>query len=286
MFLDFDDHRPETPSVPPVISRREGVLLSLVLHLSLTIAYLVMPDQWFAREVAPYPPARPQDDVQFVMMESPKNMTPPPPQAEASDLDRRATTVERPPEADNPAPLSRGNTPDKLVGSPVPEPAKGANGSELTPPPPEAPVVLPDTAAKAAGAEGLAKSLRNLQQYLRNENFSNDTGGQAQQDATINFDSRGVDFGWWLRRFVAQVKGNWYIPQAAMVLKGRVVITLFIHRNGTISDVTIIQSSGHVSLDSAAANALRGSNPTVALPVEYPEDKVLFTVTFIYGVER
>jgi TonB family protein len=286
MFLDFDDHRPETPSVPPVISRREGVLLSLVFHLSLTVAYLVMPDQWFAREVVPYTPPRSQDDVQFVMMESPKNMTPPPPQAEASDLDRRATTVERPPEADNPAPLSRGNTPDKLVGSPVPEPAKGANGSELTPPPPEAPVVLPDTAAKAAGAEGLAKSLRNLQQYLRNENFSNDTGGQAQQDATINFDSRGVDFGWWLRRFVAQVKGNWYIPQAAMVLKGRVVITLFIHRNGTISDVTIIQSSGHVSLDSAAANALRGSNPTVALPVEYPEDKVLFTVTFIYGVER
>ena len=286
MFLDFDDHRPETPSVPPVISRREGVLLSLVIHLSLTVAYLVMPDQWFARQAVPYTPPRPQDDVQFVMMESPKNMTTPPPQAEASDLDRRATTVERPPEADNPAPLSRGNTPDKLVGGPVPEPAKGANGSELTPPPPEAPVVLPDTAAKAAGAEGLARSLRNLQQYLRNENFSNDTGGQAQQDATINFDSRGVDFGWWLRRFVAQVKGNWYIPQAAMVLKGRVVITLFIHRNGTISDVTIIQSSGHVSLDSAAANALRGSNPTVALPVEYPEDKVLFTVTFIYGVER
>lgn len=285
MFLDFDDHRPETPSVPPVISRREGVLLSLVVHLSLTVAYLVMPDQWFAREAVPYTPPRPQDDVQFVMMESPKNMTTPPPQAEASDLDRRATTVERPPEADNPAPLSRGNTPDKLVGGPVPEPAKGANGSELTPPP-EAPVVLPDTAATAAGAEGLAKSLRNLQQYLRNENFSNDTGGQAQQDATINFDSRGVDFGWWLRRFVAQVKGNWYIPQAAMVLKGRVVITLFIHRNGTISDVTIIRSSGHVSLDSAAANALRGSNPTVALPVEYPEDKVLFTVTFIYGVER
>lgn len=285
MFLDFDDHRPETPSVPPVISRREGVLLSLVVHLSLTVAYLVMPDQWFAREAVPYPP-RPQDDVQFVMMESPKNMTTPPPQAEASDLDRRATTVERPPEADNPAPLSRGNTPDKLVGGPVPEPPKGANGSELTPPPPEAPVVLPDTATKAAGAEGLAKSLRNLQQYLRNENFSNDTGGQAQPDATINFDSRGVDFGWWLRRFVAQVKGNWYIPQAAMVLKGRVVITLFIHRNGTISDVTIIQSSGHASLDSAAANALRGSNPTVALPVEYPESKVLFTVTFIYGVER
>jgi len=287
MFLDFDDHRPETPSVPPVISRREGVLLSLVVHLSLTIAYLVMPDQWFARDVVPYTPPTPQDDVQFVMMESPKNMTTPPPRAEASDLDRRATTVERPRQAENPAPFSRGNTPDKVEGGPPVEPPKGDRGTgEVTPPRPEAPTLLPETAAKAAGADGLAKSLRNLQQYLRNENFSNDTGGQVQQDATINFDSKGVDFGWWLRRFVAQVKGNWYIPQAAMVLRGRVVITLYIHRNGTISDVTIIQSSGHASLDSSAANALRGSNPTVALPVEYPEDKVLFTVTFIYGAER
>jgi TonB family protein len=62
-----------------------------------------------------------------------------------------------------------------------------------------------------------------------------------------------------------------------------VVITLHIHRNGTISDVTLIQSSGHASLDSSAVNALRSSNPTVALPAEYPEDKVLFTVTFLYN---
>jgi TonB family protein len=285
MHLDFDDHRPETPSVPSVISRREGVLLSLVVHLSLTIVYLLMPEQWFAREVVTYPPP-PREDVQFVMMETPKNMTtPPPPRAEASDLDRRATTLERPPEADNPAPMSRGNTPDKTVGGPPPEAPPGSNDA-TEPPKPEAPAVLPTATPKPPGSEGLAKSLRNLQQYLRNENFSNPNGGQVQQDATINFDSKGVDFGWWLRRFVAQVKGNWYVPQAAMVLRGRVVITLNIHRNGTITDVTIIQSSGHASLDSAAANALRGSNPTVALPAEYPEDKVLFTVTFIYGVER
>jgi TonB family protein len=83
---------------------------------------------------------------------------------------------------------------------------------------------------------------------------------------------------------VAQVKSNWFIPQAAMVLKGRVVITLNIHRNGAISDITVIQSSGIQSLDNAAANALRTSNPTVALPPEYPEDKVLFTVTFLYNL--
>jgi protein TonB len=183
--------------------------------------------------------------------------------------------------------MSRGNTPDKVEGAPPAEPPKGSSGAaeSTPPPPPEAPVILPPAAAPAGTpGEGLANSLRNLQRTLRNENFSNEDGGQTQQDAQISFDSKGVDFGWWLRRFVAQVKSNWFIPQAAMVLKGRVVITLNIHRNGTISDVTVIQSSGIQSLDSAAVNALRSSNPTVALPPEYPEDKVLFTVTFLYNL--
>jgi TonB family protein len=286
MYLDFDDHHPDTPHLPPAFSRLERVLLTVVAYLVIVIAWLVMPASWFQpRELVQLTPA-PKDDVQFVMMEPLRDrVAPPKVTAEASDIDRQAATRERAPKPDNPEPFSRGNTPEKVEGALVPEPPKGSSGPPENVPPPEAPVILPPTPAAPARTpgEGLANSLRNLQKYLRDENFSNDTGGQTQQDAQISFDSKGVDFGWWLRRFVAQVKGNWYIPQAAMILKGRVVITLYIHRNGTISDVTLIQSSGHASLDSSAVNALRGSNPTVALPAEYPEDKVLFTVTFLYN---
>lgn len=285
MYLDFEDHHPETPHLPPAFTRLERLLLTVVAYLVVVIAYLVVPASWFApRELAPLTQLPPQDDVTFVMMEPLQDRVAPPKiQAEASDIDRQAATRERAPVPDNPAPLSRGNTPEKVEGAPASEPPKGSSGVAETPPP-EAPVVLPSiTAPAGTPGEGLANSLRNLQKSLRNENFSNETGGQTQQDAQISFDSRGVDFGWWLRRFVAQVKGNWFIPQAAMVLKGRVVITLYIHRNGTISEVTVIQSSGIQSLDSAAVNALKSSNPTVALPPEYPEDRVLFTVTFLYN---
>ncbi len=293
MYLDFDDRRPETPSVPPVISRREGVLLSLVFHLSLTIVYLVMPEGWFAREVVPVaPPAAPQENVRFVQMEPLlERSVPPPPQAEASDLDRRASTIERPPDADNPAPFSRGNTPDKTVGTPPTPPSGGDNGTAADPPrevPPaaDAPSILPgETAAKAAG-EGLARSLQNLQRFLQQDNFANSRGGQAEQDAQISFDSKGVDFGWWLRRFVAQVKGNWFIPQIAQITPGRVVITFNVHRNGFLSDIQLLKTSGHRALDDAAINALRTSNPTVPLPAEYPDDKAFFTVTFLYNVYR
>lgn len=287
MYLDFEDHRPDTPHLPAAFSRLERLLLTTVAYLLLVIAYLVVPASWFApNELVNMTPVPPKDDVTFVMMEPLRDMPAPPKvTAEASDIDRQAATREKAPVPANPEPFSRGNTPDKVEGAPPVEPPKGANGTEASaPPPPDAPVVLPptETAARTPG-EGLANSLRNLQKYLRNDNFSNENGGQTQQDAQISFDSKGVDFGWWLRRFVAQVKGNWFIPQAAMVLKGKVVVTLMIHRNGTISDVTLIQSSGHTSLDVSAVNALRGSNPTVALPAEYPEDKVLFTVTFFYN---
>lgn len=294
MYLDFDDHRPETPSVPPVISRREGVLLSLVLHLSLTIVYLLTPEGFFASNVVPVTPVpAPQDNVQFVMMEPlMERSVPPPPQAEASDLDRRATTRERAPQPENAAPFSRGNTIDKVVGAPASEPPRGDNGTspstpEPAPPSPEAtPIAATDSTPPKAAGQGLARSLQNLSNYLKQDNYQNDRGGQAEQDAQISFDSKGVDFGWWLRRFVAHVKSNWFIPQMAQITPGRVVITFNVHRNGFLTDIEVIKSSGHRALDQAAVTALRTSSPTVALPPEYPDDKAFFTVTFLYNVIR
>lgn len=293
MYLDFDDHRPETPSVPPVISRREGVLLSLVFHLSLTIVYLLTPEGFFAAPVVPVEARPPQDNVQFVMMEPlMERPVAPPPQAEASDLDRRATSRERPPTPENPAPFSRGNTPDKVVGAPSGEPPKGDNSNapptpDPTPPAPDAPsIVANDPAPPRGGGRGLANSLQNLSKYLQQNNFANDRGGQPEQDAQISFDSKGVDFGWWLRRFVTHVKSNWNIPVMAQVTPGRVVITFNVHRNGFITDIEVIKTSGHRALDMAAVNALRTSSPTVALPPEYPDDKAFFTVTFLYNVLR
>lgn len=293
MYLDFEDHRPETPSVPPVISRREGVLLSLVIHLALTIAYLLMPKDYFASpEAVVVPPQAPQEQVQFVMMEPlVERSVPPPPRAEFSDLDRRASTIERPPTPTETTPFSRGNTPDKVVGAPPAEPTGGDRGTGPPVPdpastPPDGFSVVQEQAPTRAAGEGLARSLQNLQQYLKQDNFANDRGGQAEQDAQISFDSKGVDFGWWLRRFVAQVKTNWFVPQMAQITPGRVVITFNVHRNGFITDIEVLRTSGHRALDLAATNALRASSPTVPLPAEYPDDKAFFTVTFIYNVVR
>jgi TonB family protein len=197
-----------------------------------------------------------------------------------------------PPNPQNDTPFSRGNTPDKVVGAPN-ERTKGPDNPQ--PPAPTSTAPPPDVASKIAtdtspvtqrppAGGSLGNQLRNLQQFLQDQNFDNPLGGQADQNAPdISFDSKGIDFGPWLRRFVAQVKGNWYVPQAAMFLKGRVVIQFYISRNGNISELKVVQPSPIEPFNLAALNALKLSNPTLKLPPDYPDDRAFFTVTFHYN---
>ena len=151
----------------------------------------------------------------------------------------------------NDTPFSRGNTPDKVVGAPNRADRRGpiirsrrSSTSTATPPDVASKVVTdtsPVTPRPPAGGS-LGNQLRNLQQFLQDQNFDNPQGGQADQNAPdIQFDSKGVDFGPWLRRFVAQVKRNWYVPQAAMFLKGRVVIQFYVSRNGNDFGLKVVQ---------------------------------------------
>ena len=95
-------------------------------------------------------------------------------------------------------------------------------------------------------------------------------------DGTTNFrltnvgglNTKGVEFGPWIRRFVAQVKRNWLIPYAAMSMKGHVVVTFNVHKDGTISDLQVVGASPVGAFNNAAYGALASSNPTAPLPPE------------------
>ncbi len=303
MYLDFEDYRPETPRVPSPISVREGVLLSLVFHLTLLLAIVLFPKFFFrssAAPVAPVPMDQPPLRFVEVLPLSDKSL-PPIVKTNPSDLDRRSATRERAPDPDNTMPFSRGNTSQLIEGGPKvpPQAAATPRSPAVQPSPPatsaadasQSPMTVPaptppsPAVAPQQASRGLSDSLRNLQQYLRNENYDNLRGGNADQSADIQFDSMGVDFGPWLRRFKNQVERNWIVPTAAMTYRGRVVIQFNVLRNGTIIDLNVVQPAGYPSLTSSALNALKLSNPTAALPPEYPADRVFFTVTFHYNEE-
>ncbi len=129
----------------------------------------------------------------------------------------------------------------------------------------------------------LNRALRGLDSVARNRTYYNLRGRTDSYGPDIQFDSRGVDFGSWLRRFRSQIYRNWFIPYAAMSMSGNVVLTFNVHMDGTLTDLAVERPSTVDAFTNSAYNAIRGSNPTYPLPPEYPEDSVFFTVTFYFN---
>ena len=219
------------------------------------------------------------------------------PRADLSDLNRQAQARERAVKPENPLPFARGNSSERIEATPQ-EQAKGPETPvkpDPTPPQPEPQEQIaralppadtgakrePTTSKPAPGA--LGDALRNLERYVQNETFNNPQGGLNDPGATIQFDTKGVEFGPWLRRFVAQVRRNWFVPYAATTFRGRVVLQFNIHKDGHITDISVVDPSGINAFNLAANNAILGSNPTEPLPPEYPDPKAFFTVTFYYN---
>ena len=133
-------------------------------------------------------------------------------------------------------------------------------------------------------ADGLlGRAMRNLDRYARRQTFNNQSGRVDRQAPFIQFDSKGADFGPWIRRFVAQVYRNWFMPYAIMSMHGNVVLTFNVHRDGSITDLDVMKPSRVRAFTNSAFNAISTSNPTYPLPDDYPDDTCFFTVTFYFN---
>ena len=306
IHFDIDDRYQDDNVVGHAINRRDGVLLSVIFHTLAAVALIIGPQlpmfqptpEELEQQQAELERQR-ETAAQRMVFVDPNVDIPalrPPDRAELSDIDRQAQdpVIARAPE--NPLPFSRGNSSER-VESAEEERARGAEDPEKPPqpepesqlarvlPPAETGLRRPTEAPVPKVGGALGDALKNLQRYVQNETFNNPQGGNDRPGAQIQFDTRGVEFGPWLRRFVAQVRRNWFIPQAAMIMSGHVVIQFNIHRSGEISDVAIVQPSSIEAFNNAAYGAIVTSNPTAPLPPEYPLDKALFTVTFYYNEE-
>jgi TonB family protein len=331
MYFDFEDYRPDITPVGSVISWREGVLLSIIVHLLGVIVILVLPKYFPVDEEAALRRQeelmarieernRASDRTRFVFVQ-PRIDTPsptPPPQADLSDQNRVARAPERAEQPTSPLPFSRGNSPERVEQAtpdmargrgPDPEPAAGPPQPPAAPPVaenelsglrlPEAPSPLQLPSARPPsppqGAQGrspvagggLGEALRNLSRYVERDQFRNQRGGGGTFGPAIQFDTKGVEFGPWVRRFIAQVKRNWepLIPLSAMTQSGHTIVTFNVHKDGSLTDIAVVGPSPINAFNTAAYGALASSNPTLPLPPEYPADRAFFTVTFFYNEE-
>jgi TonB family protein len=304
MYFDFYDRYESVEAVGSAISRREGVVLSVLVHAAVIVLMMLAPQlTWLQRapvepDAAEVQPRPDRDDAPRFVVVEPLRDEPaptPPSAAEASDMDRMASAPELAERPENPLPFARGDTAERVEAAPEerpmgrgpePEPAPPAAPAEdrtALPEAPEAPPAPRDAALTKPQGGALGEALRDLQKYVQRESFNNPQGGVNEFGPAIQFDTKGVEFGPWIRRFVAQVKRNWFVPNAAYAMRGRVILQFNVHKDGTITDVNIVRPSEVDSFNRSAYNAIVASNPTQPLPPDYPADKAFFTVTFFFN---
>ena len=318
MYFDFEDYRPEIPTLDRSLTQLEIVLLTIVVHLLVVISILAWPHLSFVKAMYAAREQRIEaerekerdnlrDRAQFVFV-APKveiRTKVPPKLAELSDRDRRAQTMEKAPNPKNDVAFSRGNSAEKIVSdatkerpqpSEQPSAPKADNGDNGASPPadpnalrlpsaPQATIVRNEPSRNptlGASSGVISDAIRNVQKYSQGESLQN-MQGNGDVGPSIQFDTKGVDFGPWLRRFVAQIRRNWFVPYAAMSLRGHVVLSFKVHRDGSITDLQVMQPSAIDAFTKSSFNAIKLTNPTVPLPLEFPDENAPFIVTFYFN---
>ncbi|HSY49025.1 MAG TPA: energy transducer TonB [Thermoanaerobaculia bacterium] len=292
-----------------------AILVSVILHI-LIFAYLIATYHPVSRD-APAPPiaryvqliSQNPDDRKFMEAPGPKINHAPSPNAALSNANRQASTPHPTGEKPTPRPGDGSQifTPKTSSHPPAANPAQeAANAAPPQPPQPQnatPPTTLaPSTTAFRQPAQtnsgpvnwrnaikevGKVASLGGGQQGL---DLNGAAGGEKgfAQDGPLSFESSWFDWGDYAEGMVSRIRVNWYANMPHLIqtgLKGVVTIRFTIHRDGTITDVTILQSSGIPPYDFAAKKGIELSSPLNPLPKNFPNETERVTAMFYYNQE-
>ena len=129
----------------------------------------------------------------------------------------------------------------------------------------------------------IAGAVEGLSRRLENDARMGIPTGTGQQMGGLYFDPQGADFSLWINTFKNEVYRNWIVPQTALLgFRGHVDFEFTVERNGSMSALRMLKSSGTNALDRAAQFALTGSR-FLPLPDDYGPPRVTMQVTFFYN---
>jgi protein TonB len=129
----------------------------------------------------------------------------------------------------------------------------------------------------------IAQSLRNLDHRLKEDGQRGLVTGTGQQMGPLFFDPEGADFTVWINHFRGEVYRNWIMPQPALLgFRGHVDLEFTVERDGSLTNLHLLKSSGTPALDKAAENALLGSR-LMRLPSDFGPPRVTMQVSFFYN---
>ena len=111
--------------------------------------------------------------------------------------------------------------------------------------------------------------------------------GYAEQ-GPLSFETQWYDWGDYAQSMVSRIRVNWYAGMPQLIrsgIQGKVTIRFTIQRDGRITDVTMLESSGAPPYDFAAKKAIEQSSPLNPLPKDFPNPYERVTAVFYYNME-
>ena len=103
----------------------------------------------------------------------------------------------------------------------------------------------------------------------------------------MSFETQWYDWGDYAEGMVRRIRQNWYDNMPSVIrlgLKGVVTIRFTIQRDGTLTDITTLESSGIPPFDFAAKKALELSSKLAPLPADFPKGNERVTCQFYYNL--
>jgi TonB family protein len=119
--------------------------------------------------------------------------------------------------------------------------------------------------------------------FERGETGTPDLSAREYGVTTVKFDNKGVDFGPWLRTFMATLNRGWTVPKAAMLNRGHVAVTFVVHRSGAVTDIVVAAPSEVAIFDDSARKAVFAASLAQPLPDAFPSETCPFTITFYFN---
>jgi TonB family protein len=191
--------------------------------------------------------------------------------AEASAGDEKGEGGMEKPEA----PLTPGEASELLFGGARSREASKAR-IDIRPPEPK-----PSTREQGEGGEEGA--FTDIRRFLAGTRFDNPEGGLVSNTGnTLYYNDKGADFVPWLRRMLAEVRRNWFVPYSVAFNHGHVAVGLSVARDGTVTELKVLIPSGISGFDNAAVGALRAAQ-LLPLPPDYPDAKFDIILVFWYN---
>ena len=114
------------------------------------------------------------------------------------------------------------------------------------------------------------------------------TGGEkvTAEQGPLSFETQWYDWGSYAQSMVSRIRVNWYANMPQLIrtgIPGVVTIRFTIERDGRITGIETLQSSGHPPYDFAARKAIELSTPLNPLPADFPKPSERVTAKFFYN---